>query len=103
MSDGDPVTVKMFGVLQALRRERGLPSEVSIEVPVEGMPAREIARQLQLPLERIEGVFRNHVVHGLREVIVPGDAIAFVPRGTPGPHRFSLGLYAAGQEEDGSA
>jgi len=24
--------------------------------------------------------------------------VAFVPRGTPGPHRFTLGLWKAGQE-----
>jgi hypothetical protein len=32
--------------------------------------------------------------------ISPGDRVAFVPYGTPGPHRVFLGLYAAGKESD---
>jgi hypothetical protein len=96
----DRVAVRMFGMLQTLRRERGLPTEIDVEVPAEGTTAREIAIGLDLPLERIEGVFCNHVVHGLGHPIVPGDRIAFVPVGTPGPHRYFLGLYSAGREED---
>jgi hypothetical protein len=48
----------------------------------------------------IEGVFCNRVVHGIDHVIKPGDRVAFVPKGTPGPHRFFLGLYAAGKDSD---
>ena len=31
--------------------------------------------------------------------VSPGDRVAFVPYGTPGPHRVFLGLYTAGKEE----
>jgi hypothetical protein len=94
------VRVRMFGALQAMRREQGLPTSTEADVPPNGVPAREIATRLGLPLERIEGVFCNHVVHGIGYVIHPGDDIAFVPKGTPGPHRFFLGLYAAGREKE---
>ena len=56
-----------------------------------------IATRLDLPHDLIEGVFCNHTVYGLDHVIRPGDRIAFVPYGTPGPHRFTLGLYDAGR------
>jgi hypothetical protein len=95
-----PVTVRMFGSLQTLRKERGLPTTVEIEVPADGLPAREIADELDLPRDMIEGVFCNGHIFGLKRVVVPGDRIGFVPYGTPGPHRFMLGLYQAGQEDD---
>ena len=37
--------------------------------------------------------------YGLDRVILPGDRVAFVPRGIPGPHRFTLGIYSAGRGE----
>jgi len=91
------VTVRMFGVLGALCKERAEPTTVEVEVPAEGIPAAAIADQLNLPHELIEGVFCNHKVYGIQHVIHPGDRVAFVPYGTPGPHRFYLGLYDAGK------
>ncbi len=62
-----------------------------------GITGRDLARRLALPLGEIEGVFVNGRVRGPEHVILPGDRVAFVPKGTPGPHRFALGLYAAGR------
>lgn len=94
-----PVSVRLFGLLHALYQERGLPTTLETEVPAEGAPAREIAISLELPVERIEGVFCNRTVRPIDWVVYPGDRIAFVPEGTPGPHRFFLGLYAAGKHD----
>ena len=102
MNQNAPVTVRMFGSLWSLRRERGLPLQCDIEIESEGVTASELARRLDLPLEMIEGVFCNRVVYGMGHIIHPGDRVAFVPQGTPGPHRFFLGLYAAGKEGEGS-
>ena len=33
--------------------------------------------------------------------VVPGDQVAFVPRGTPGPHRYTLGIHRAGRASPG--
>ena len=96
-----PVTVRLFGALHSLRRERGLPTVVDIEVPEEGISGAALAERLDLPIELIEGVFCNRTVRPVGWVIRPGDRVAFVPKGTPGPHRFFLGLYAAGRESDG--
>lgn len=99
MADGD-VNVRMFGVLDALCRERGVGSRMTVTVPAEGLSARSLAEQLDLPLEQIEGVFCNHTVYGLDRIIRPGDEVAFVPYGTPGPHRYFLGLYKAGKSSN---
>jgi len=91
------VEVRVFGMLAALRAERGDPHKLHLEIAGDGETAAEIANRLELPHELIEGVFCNHTVYGLDHVIRPGDRIAFVPYGTPGPHRFTLGLYDAGR------
>lgn len=97
-SPGGTVRVRFFGVLHAIRRERGLPLHEVLTIPDAGIIASDLALQLELPLEVIEGVFCNHRVHALDVTLRPGDEIAFVPRGTPGPHRYFLGLYGAGLE-----
>jgi len=91
------VEVRVFGMLAALRSERGAPHKLDLEIAHDGESAAEIATRLELPHDLIEGVFCNHTVYGLDHVIRPGDRIAFVPYGTPGPHRFTLGLYDAGK------
>jgi hypothetical protein len=95
---GAPVVVRMFGVLHTLRRERGLPTTVEIHVPDEGTTGRLVAIGFDLAPELIEGVFVNRTVCPLDHPVLPGDRIAFVPYGTPGPHRFYLGLYNAGRK-----
>ncbi len=97
MAETKPVVVRMFGRLGALRSERGLETTAHIEVPSEGIPASEIAASMDLPPELIEGVFCNHLVYGIEHVVRPGDRIAFVPYGTPGPHRVLLGLFDSGR------
>jgi len=93
----ETASIRMFGLLHSLRQERELPSVVELEVPPEGVSARRIAVELDLPVDEIEGVFINHVVQSLDGLIRAGDRVAFVPPGTPGPHRFMLGLYRAGK------
>ncbi len=97
MSDSNLVNVRMFGVLDAMRREQGLSSVTVEAIPAGGMTARDLAISMGLPPERIEGVFCNHTIYRLTHIVRPGDEVAFVPYGTPGPHRYFLGLYEAGQ------
>ncbi len=87
----------MFGLLHSARKAAGLPSTVSVEVPEAGTNARLIALDLELDTDIIEGVFVNGIVFDVDHAVMPGDRIAFVPHGTPGPHRLYLGLYRAGQ------
>ena len=97
MSTHTNTTVRMFGALHSLRRERGLPSTIEVSIPPGGCAACDLARNLGLPLEKIEAVFVNHTVHCLDQIIQPGDRVAFVPTGIPGPHRFLLGIFDSGR------
>lgn len=89
--------IRLFGNLHTLRRERGLSSIADIYLPPEGRTAEAVAHELDLPLERIEGVFCNHTAYSLDKILRPGDELAFIPTGVPGPHRFMLGIHAAGR------
>lgn len=93
------VTVRMFGLLHSARKAAGLESTVTIVVPEGGTNARQVALELDLDLGIIEGVFVNGTVFDVGHPVMPGDRIAFVPHGTPGPHRLYLGLYRAGHAD----
>ena len=103
LASASTVTVRIFGSLRPYRTERGLPHTLAVDVPEGGIAARDLAVSLELPPEKIEGVFVNHVVHGIGVRVSPGDRVAFVPYDTPGPHRVFLGLYAAGKEDSDAA
>lgn len=94
---GAPVSVRIFGLLHQRQQQLGLPSTLDVEVPDAGTTGRGLAEMLDLPCDMIEGVFVNHTVYGIDHAVSPGDRVAFVPYGTPGPHRFFLGLYRAGK------
>jgi hypothetical protein len=96
MPDDKPAVIHMFGLLHTLRTRRGQPVTVELALPPGGRAAREIAMDLDLPLDKIEAVFCNHIAYPLDHVIMPGDRVAFVPYGTPGPHRYCLGIKQAG-------
>ncbi len=101
-SDAGPepttVEVRFFGLLRRWCEDNGVPNTLSVSVPEDGATAREVAERLGLPPDAIEGVFVNHTLFDLDHEVRPGDRIAFVPYGTPGPHRLFLGLYEAGRE-----
>ena len=80
-----------------------MPTTAEVEAPEDGTSARQIALDLELDLSVIEGVFVNGTVYDLGHSVMPGDRIAFVPQGTPGPHRVYLGLYSAGRADAGYA
>ena len=85
------VTVRMIATLHLYRRELGLPVRVTLDVPEEGTSAVEIARGLELPLDRIEGLFLNGRLVGLGAPVRPGDRVTFVPHGTPASHPAFFG------------
>ena len=97
MSTQTNTTVRMFGALHSLRRERGLQSTTEVHIPHGGCAASDIARNLDLPLEKIDAIFVNHRAHGLDHLIQAGDRVAFVPTGIPGTERVLLGIYQAGR------
>jgi molybdopterin converting factor small subunit len=86
------VTVRLFGSLRPLAKKQGLPDCLERAVPEEGETGIELSTQLGLPTDKIEAVFRNGRIQRLEERIYPGDRVAFVPLGTPGPYRVLLGM-----------
>ena len=93
MRSDSHVTVRMLAYLHFLRSQEGLPSTLRVDVPTEGVRADELAAELGLPLEAVEGVFLNHTKAGLDAVIRPGDRVAFVPYGTPASHPAFFGSF----------
>lgn len=93
--------VKLFGKLHTIFAVRGKPARFAHPVPPEGRAAIEILRELGLPMDAAEGVFINHKVYPLDHRVMPGDEVAFVPTGIPGPHRYTLGVFGAGRATAG--
>lgn len=86
------VNIRLFGFLRSFVKEKGLPALFDKTVPPEGKSGLEVATELGLPLEKIEAVFINGLIRQLDAKIHPGDRVAFVPSGTPGPYRVLLGM-----------
>jgi hypothetical protein len=91
-------TVRMFGALHTFRKERGLEPTTEVSIPHGGCAACDLARELDLPMEKVEAVFVNHQAYSLDHLIRPGDRVAFVPTGIPNPERLLLGIYGAGRQ-----
>ena len=91
-SESGVVTVRLFGFLRSFMKERGLPDRFNETVPPEGKSGLKMAGELGLPADKIEAVFINGLIQQLDAKICPGDRVAFVPSGTPGPYRVLLGM-----------
>lgn len=90
------VTVRAIAFLDTYCKESGRPSTLEVEVPEAGISALELATSIGLPLDRIEGVFHNYTACGPSARIMPGDRVAFVPRGTPASHPAFFGSFGKG-------
>jgi hypothetical protein len=87
------VTVRSIAFLDAFCKEHDMPTTLSVDVPAAGLSARALAESIGLPLDLIEGIFHNHTVSGLGALVMPGDRVAFVPRGTPASHAAFFGPF----------
>lgn len=85
------VEVRGFGTIKKIFDERkwSFPLNVNIE---KTMTAGELVKKLDIPVDNIEVVFVNGIAQGLNYPIKPGDRVAIVPPGTPGPYRVFLGF-----------
>lgn len=89
----DTISVVGFMDLAAQFRQRGWtsPHEIPLSEPIDGAT---LLRRLDVPETAVECVFVNHHAFGLADATIrPGDRVALVPPGVPGPHRFCLGIY----------
>jgi hypothetical protein len=85
------IEVRGFMQLVGLFKERNWPTPLIIELeePTTGI---ELAEKLDIPLDIVEIIFVNGWAQDVSHPINPGDRIAFVPPGCPGPHRYYLGF-----------
>ena len=95
------VEVRAFSILQEIFDQRNWPFPVFFKLD-KACSDTELAQMMELPLDKIEAVFINGTAKPAGEGwIKPGDRVAFVPPGTPGPYRAILGLVKVpGKETD---
>lgn len=89
------IEIRGFGDLKKLFEERGWPFPLTVDIGEE-TSAYKLAYKLNVPPERVEIVFVNGKANTLDCLIKPGDRVAFVPPGTPGPYRVLLGFMKKG-------
>jgi len=92
------VTIRIFGFLRRYMDERGLPHVLTEDVPKGGMSAYDLVERLSIPPKKVEAVFRNGQVINIYDLVSPGDRVALLPQGTPGPYRFFLGMDRENRE-----
>lgn len=85
------IEVRGFGELKKLFEERewSYPYIFNLEKDIS---AFTLAGKLSIPIEKIEIVFINGKAKPIDCLLKPGDRVAFVPPGTPGPYRVLLGF-----------
>ncbi|SFM91158.1 MoaD/ThiS family protein [Thermodesulforhabdus norvegica] len=91
------IVFNAFGFLQDECRKRNIPyQEARIEVP-DGETVSGLLARLGIPEDIVEGVFINGRIMPFSTVLKDNDRVALVPPGTPGPHRFLLGISTCKQ------
>lgn len=85
------IEVRGFGDLKKIFDQRNWPFPLSMDL-TEPITGRKLAQKLDLPLSMIEVLFVNGCAQQLDYPVKPGDRVAFVPPGTPGPYRVILGF-----------
>ena len=100
-SNPDEVEVRAFSFLKEIFDQRNWPFPIFFKLDKECSDT-ELAQMMDLPIDKIEAVFINGTAKPAGEGWVkPGDRVAFVPPGTPGPYRAILGLVKVpGKETD---
>lgn len=94
------VEIRVFGSLRCHLEEQGLPATMKMPVEEDESRAFDLARKLGLPPEEVEAVFCNGHVQNIYDPVHPGDRLAFLPYGTPGPYRAFLGIWKEGRKAE---
>ena len=91
-----PIELRGFLQLDAfLKKKFGtMPVFLEIDGPISGL---ELSKQLEIKRDDIEVIFVNGFVQQVDYIINPGDRVAFLPPGCPGPYRIALGFYGKNQ------
>jgi molybdopterin converting factor small subunit len=95
----DKIEIRGFLKLDAkLRKYFGTkpPYFMALEKAITGL---ELSHLLLIERDDIEVIFVNGFVQSVDYLISPGDRIAFLPPGCPGPYRVALGFYNKNQDK----
>jgi len=92
------IEVRVFGNLRRHLEEQGLPAVMEMPMKQDQSRAFDLARELGLPPADVEAVFCNGHVQNIYDTVHPGDRLAFLPYGTPGPYRAFLGIWKEGRK-----
>lgn len=94
-------TLEIRGFLQLdafLKKKYGkMPLFLEIEGPISGLALSE---KLGINRDDIEVIFVNGFVQQIDYILNPGDRMAFLPPGCPGPYRIALGFYGKNQDNE---
>lgn len=101
MMENSSKTIELRGFLQLdafLKKKFGtMPVFLEIDGPISGL---ELSKQLEIKRDDIEVIFVNGFVQQVDYIINPGDRVAFLPPGCPGPYRIALGFYGKNQDNE---
>lgn len=89
------ISFNAFLSLRSKLEQNGTPfpqSELAVD---DGTTVLDLARRVGLDPADVEAAFVNGRVMPKHTVLKDGDRVALVPPGTPGPHRYLLGISGA--------
>ncbi len=87
------VTVNLFGKLQEEYLNKGLSPVNIIHNIRPGETIIDLLKRLNIDENEVEGAFLNGRIVPLTSELKGGERIGLIPYGTPGPHRFLMGIY----------
>jgi hypothetical protein len=86
------IELHAFMQLSDVFKERQWANPTSFPLDQEVTGAQLMA-QLDIPMEHVEVIFINRLAIAADDAVIhPGDRVALVPPGVPGPHRYLLGF-----------
>ena len=92
VSKPNSISIRVFSFLRHYMDAQGFSYAFDKDINPKGKTAYDIAVELHIPPEEIEAVFVNGSVKNIYDSVFPGDRVAFLPYGTPGPYRVFLGM-----------
>jgi hypothetical protein len=99
-ADPTIVEVRAFAGLKQVFEERGWTFPYRYKLDGE-VSALELARRLDLPIDKIESVFINGFTDDLASARVrAGDRVGYIPYGTPGAARLLLGIKRESEKSE---
>lgn len=100
MSDkSNKIEIRGFMQLDSYIKKKygSMPVFLEVDGPITGF---QLAARMGIDPEDVEVIFVNGFVQSLDYIINPGDRMAFLPPGCPGPYRIALGFYGKNQDNE---